>query len=557
MTTEELKIQLESLLKLPGETEWLEFKEAKSNYNFDNIGKYFSALSNEANLKNQLYGWLVFGINKRHQIVGTNYRRDKNSLNQLKHEIANHTNNHITFIEIHELIYPDGRVVFFQIPPAQRGNPTSWNGHNYGRDGESLVALNQQEYDQIRNQSNITDWSAEICEDATIDDLDQDAIFKARYEYQIKNPRLKSDINSWDDATFLRKVKVTRAGEITRAALILLGKPNSTIFLSPSVIKISWILKDDNNVEIDYKHFDPPLILNTDNALNKIRNLKYRYLPDNTLFPVEIAKYETYVIREALHNCIAHQDYTFNSRITLVEYPEELIFKNGGSFLPGTVENVIKQDSPPLFYRNQFLADAMVNFNMIDTVGGGIKKMFTLQKQRSFPLPSYDLSNTNEVTVKIIGKVLNENYTRILVKNIDLDLSTVILLDKVQKKIKISKVEAQSLKKQGIIDGRFPNVFVSSFIAAITNDKSGYIKYKAFDKQYYKDLVINFIKKYKATNRQEINKLLFNKLSESLSEKQKYSKIKNLLFEMAHKDKSIENAGSNRSPKWILKSRNN
>lgn len=229
----------------------------------------------------------------------------------------------------------------------------------------------------------------------------------------------------------------------------------------------------------------------------------------------------------------------------------------GISFLPGTVENVIERDSPPIFYRNQFLADATVNFNMIDTVGGGIKKMFTLQKQRSFPLPSYDLSNTNEVTVKIIGKVLNENYTRILVKNTDLDLSTVILLDKVQKKIQISKVEAQSLKKQGLIDGRFPNVFVSSSISAITNDKSGYIKYKAFDKRYYKDLVINFIKKYKATNRQEIDKLLFNKLSESLSEKQKYSKIKNLLFEMAHKDKSIENAGSNRSPKWILKSRNN
>ena len=554
MTQEEIKQQLNSLLNLPGETEWVEFKEAKNNCNFDDIGKYFSALSNEANLKNRPDGWLVFGANKSQQIVGTNYRKDKNSLNQLKHEIASHTNNHITFIEIHELIQPDGRVILFQVPPAQRGNPTSWKGHNYGRDGESLVALNQQEYDQIRNQSNISDWSAQICERATIDDLDKDAIFKARYEYQVKNPRLKNDIVSWDDYTFLKKVRITREGNITHAAIILLGKADSVQFLAPSVAKISWVLKDENNLEKDYKHFSPPLILSTDNTLNKIRNLKYRYLPDNTLFPFEIPTYEPYVIREALHNCIAHQDYALNSRITLIERPEELIFTNAGSFLPGNVANVIERDSPPLYYRNQFLVDAMVNFNMIDTVGGGIKRMFTLQKQRSFPLPSYDLSNPVQVTVRIFGKVLDENYTRTLIKNTNLELSTVILLDKVQKKIKITYSESNLLKKQGLIDGRFPNVFVSSSIASITNDKSGYIKYKAFDKQYYKDLVLNFLKKYKSASRKEINRLLENKLSESLSDKQRLSKVKNLLFEMAHKDKSIENVGSNRSPKWVLKS---
>jgi len=554
MTQEEIKQQLNSLLNLPGETEWVEFKEAKNNCNFDDIGKYFSALSNEANLKNRPDGWSVFGANKSQQIVGTNYRKDKNSLNQLKHEIASHTNNHITFIEIHELIQPDGRVILFQVPPAQRGNPTSWKGHNYGRDGESLVALNQQEYDQIRNQSNISDWSAQICERATIDDLDKDAIFKARYEYQVKNPRLKNDIVSWDDYTFLKKVRITREGNITHAAIILLGKADSVQFLAPSVAKISWVLKDENNLEKDYKHFSPPLILSTDNTLNKIRNLKYRYLPDNTLFPFEIPTYEPYVIREALHNCIAHQDYALNSRITLIERPEELIFTNAGSFLPGNVANVIERDSPPLYYRNQFLVDAMVNFNMIDTVGGGIKRMFTLQKQRSFPLPSYDLSNPVQVTVRIFGKVLDENYTRTLIKNTNLELSTVILLDKVQKKIKITYSESNLLKKQGLIDGRFPNVFVSSSIASITNDKSGYIKYKAFDKQYYKDLVLNFLKKYKSASRKEINRLLENKLSESLSDKQRLSKVKNLLFEMAHKDKSIENVGSNRSPKWVLKS---
>lgn len=67
MTEAELKAKLDELLKLPAETEWVEFKEAKLNFDFDDLGKYFVALCNEANLKNEPAGWLVLGIqdNKR------------------------------------------------------------------------------------------------------------------------------------------------------------------------------------------------------------------------------------------------------------------------------------------------------------------------------------------------------------------------------------------------------------------------------------------------------------------------------------------------------------
>ena len=116
--------------------------------------------------------------------------------------------------------------------------------------------------------------------------------------------------------------------------------------------------------------------MNVERVLAKVRNLRYRYLPDETLFPTEVDQYDPWVIREALHNCIAHQDYELRGRISIVETPDELIFTNVGSFIPGDVEKVIVQDSPPEIYRNPFLATAMVNLNMIETIGGGIKKMF-------------------------------------------------------------------------------------------------------------------------------------------------------------------------------------
>jgi len=54
--------------------------------------------------------------------------------------------------------------------------------------------------------------------------------------------------------------------------------------------------------------------------------------PDNQLFPVEINKYELRIVLEALHNCIAHQDYRLNSRIIVTEKAEMLIFENAGNF---------------------------------------------------------------------------------------------------------------------------------------------------------------------------------------------------------------------------------
>ena len=440
----------------------------------------------------------------------------------------------------------------FQIPPAPQGIPIAWEGHYYGRDGESLSALNIQEIEQIRSQVKRIDWSAHICEGATIDDLMPTAIVKARNEYKKKHSHLISEVTKWDDITFLNKAKVTIQGKITRTAIILLGKPESEHFISPGIARITWVLKNADNIEKDYEHFGPPSILNVDAVLGKIRNLKYRYLPNNTLFPMEITQYEPYVIREALHNCIAHQDYELRSRIIIVEHPDELIFTNAGSFIPGSVESVIEQDAPQKYYRNQFLTTAMVNLNMIDTIGGGIKKMFLLQRNRFFPLPTYKLDNPDEVSVKIIGKVIDENYTKLLMENTNLDIKTIISLDKVQKKEKLDRGEYKKLKKQRLVEGRYPSIFVVSKVAAITGDKARYIKHRAFDKEYYKKMVVELIKKFGSANRKEIDDLLWSKLSDMLTEKQKKGKIHNLLYEMAHIDKLIENIGTYKKPKWVL-----
>jgi ATP-dependent DNA helicase RecG len=551
MNEQELRNILDFFRSLQGESEVVEFKEAKNNFDFRKLGKYFSALSNEANLKGKTNAWLVFGVeDKKHEIVGSNFRSNRKDLDNLKSEIASKTTNRITFVEIYELQYPEGRVVMFQIPPAPRGLPIAFDGFNYGRDDEELVALNIEEFERIRAQANTVDWSAAIVADASIDDLDAKAINLARANYKNKFQDKAKEVDKWNDITFLNKAKILVKGQITRTAIILLGKEESEHFLNPADIKIRWVLRDANKNDKDYEIFSCPMLLAVDKAYAKIRNLKYRYLKEGSLFPDEVDQYEPYTIREALNNCIAHQDYTKNSRINIIEIDDHLIFTNAGRFIPGSIEKVVKDDAPEEHYRNHFLATAMFNLKMVDTAGGGIKKMFNYQRTRFFPMPEYDLSG-NKVKVTIIGKVLDMEYARVLARNSELTLDEIILLDKVQKKLKLTLKEAKYLKSKNLIEGRKPNYFISISVAQKTNQKATYSKHKAFDKTYYLDLILKAIKQHGSLNRKDIDDLLWEKLPNLMTDIQKKNKITNLIAELRNNHK-IKNDGSDAAPKWIL-----
>jgi len=106
------------------------------------------------------------------------------------------------------------------------------------------------------------------------------------------------------------------------------------------------MLREQENIERDYMIAACPFILAVDRIYDKIRNLKYRYInPEHkTLLPKDIDTYKPHVIREALNNAIAHQDYT---------------------------------------------------------IGSGIHKMYNYERLRLFPLPDYNWTdNRVEVTIK-------------------------------------------------------------------------------------------------------------------------------------------------------------
>lgn len=518
-------------LRYHHEDEVVEFKKAENNFDFDDLGKYFSALSNEANLRDKAFAWLAFGVHdKTREILGTSFKNSIKSLQKLKQDLSQHTTDSHTFREIYELKVEGKRVLLFQIPATPRGIPMAWKGHFYARRGESLGALDMGKYEEIRRQVVDEDWSKEIVEGATIEDLDPEAIKEARRKYGKKHPDLVKEMKKWDDITFLNKAKITLKGKITNTAILLVGRTESEYLISPAVARIRWIYKDSKGNERDFAIETCPFVLATDKIYGKIRNFKYLIMDSEltSLVPDNLDTYDPFIIREALNNAIAHQDYGCHGMINVVEEEDRLIFTNLGSFIPNSVRSVLENDAPEEHYRNKMLANAMVELGMVDTIGSGIKRMFDKQRERLFPMPDYDFSE-NRVKVTVVGKVLDVDYARLLTRDKTLSLLDIEMLSRIQMHRSLSKEEIDYLRKRKLVEGRKNALYFAKSVAGATGQKAEYTRNKGFDDEYYRDLIMKALEQHERMSRPEINALLMNKLPEALTEKQKLSKIGHLL----------------------------
>ena len=397
----ELELQQYLLREYPQENarcEWKEFKNLKNSFCGDEKNDVISYVSAIANMDG---GDLVIGVHdKTLEIVGTdtyNYDKQKAILRLTERCVNLSTED----LYIDEFITDDTnrKVWVIHIPKHLPKRPVFAHNKAWQRIEDSLVEMTTERMSTILDEPifSETDWSAQIVSDATIDDLDEVAIAKARMMFKKVHSRIpEAEVNAWTVETFLSKCGIMKNGGITRAAIILLGKYESAFKLRPAVVQVTWTRRDEKQDVVDYEHFTVPFILTVDEILSKIENLTMREMPGGTLFPDTMKQYDDYTIREALHNCIAHQDYTMQQRINFVENPTYLYYSNAGSFIPGTLENALTNEEPQAYFRNECLCRAMVDFNMIDTVSRGIKKMFNEQWRRHFPMPDYEIDAKTE-----------------------------------------------------------------------------------------------------------------------------------------------------------------
>jgi predicted HTH transcriptional regulator len=390
MTPVQLQAKLDELRALPGETEWVEFKHAERNFDFDDLGKYFPALSNEANLKGQAFGWLGFGIkDKTHDIVGTQFRPRRPQLDSLKQEVAVHTTNRLTFEEIHELVTPGGRVILFQIPAASRGSPTAWKGHFYGRNGESLGALSLHEIEQIRGQSRAFEPEialAGVDGDGVVDLLDTEAYFRLMKQ---KLPPNRAAVLARLEEEHLIAASSANRFDVTNLGAILFARDlNRFGRLGRKTLRVIKY-KGTGRVLTEREWNDPPSKMGYAAGFEAAISFINSQLPENEHIGEALRReervYPQIAIRELVANTLIHQDFSVTGAGPMVEiFDDRMELTNPGEPLVDPQRFI---DTPPRS-RNEALAGFMRRLNICEERGSGIDKViFTIEM---FQLPPPD-----------------------------------------------------------------------------------------------------------------------------------------------------------------------
>lgn len=529
MTAKELQAWL--LAQFPQENERHEWKEWRSlkhhvtGQQGDDVISYVSAIANMEG------GALVLGVeDKTLKVTGLvdvhTYTPEslKFQLTQLCSDLPSEG------LAVQEFMTTDtqARVWIIQIPKHAPRRPVRAKGKVWQRQGDSLTELREDRHQAILAEVIAgQDWSARLASRASLADLDPVAIAKARAKFSAKHQqeRWAPDIAGWSTAEFLNRAKITRHGEITYTALLLLGLPESVALLTPSVAEITWKVPSERIA----KHFGPPFVLTTTEVGQHIRNPNIKLFPDTELLAIELPRYDNQVVLEGLHNCLAHQDYEQAARIVVLETQGRLQLTSRGGFVDGKPEDYFTGNRTPSLYRNPWLAQAMNNIGMIDKGGYGIRDMVASQRKRYLPLPDYEGSTPIETVFNIYGQTIDENYSKLLIERSDLPLEVVIWLDRVQKKERIADEQVAVLRRAKLIEGRKPNFFVTAHVADATNTQPEYTRNKGLDDHYYKTLILQHLKQFKSVSVVEVRALLLDKLPNSLTPVQKQAKVKNLL----------------------------
>ena len=550
MTEKELQNYLRANFPLENERcEWKEFKNLKHllcGQKEGDVVSYVSAISNMNG------GHLVLGaVDASLEIVGIeelyNYTTNSACL-KLREKCANLPTEGL---KIDEFITDDTnkRVWIIHIPKHLTRQPVFAHNIAFQRLKDSLIEMTPARRKAILSEVEQNyDWSAQIVEDATFDDLDPEAIKKARDGYKEKNHKFAEECDNWSDAVFLDKARLTLSGKITKTTLLLVGKKESAYKLD-HIAQIVWECHQDGTRFGDI--FTPPFILSTTELLGRIRNYRFKIYPKNSLIPAEVWKYDTESILEGLHNSIGHQRYEDNARIIVTETMDQLLFKNAGNFYYGKAEDYVEGEITPVSYRNPALINAMVETKMIDSKGYGIHKMFLSQRKRYLPMPDYKQSTDFFVVLSLPGTIIDENYSLLLMENHNLSLTDAMLLDMVQKRARIPVDSLHRLRKQKLIEGRMPNIYVCKHIAQATNKKVEYSMHRGLDSNSCEKVLLEHLSIHGSMTKGEIVEFLSKMLSDLLSKKQIGNKVDNILRRLK-KDGKITNNSRGKISSWML-----
>ncbi|MBI4659437.1 MAG: putative DNA binding domain-containing protein [Verrucomicrobia bacterium] len=519
----------------------LEFKEAKTNFHFEELVKYCVALANERG------GKIILGVSdaRPRQVVGTSAflepgRTEAGLFQNLHHRIP-----------IEEYLHEGKRVLIFHVPSCPPGEALSYKGTFFMRSADALVGMTSEQLRAIHAEIE-TDFSAEACPKSTLADLDPTALsdFRARWARRSANERLLtvSPEQVLTDADLLVE------GKITFASLILLGtRAALSRHLAPSEVIFEYRSSEVSGPAQERHEFREGLLRYHDRLWELINKRNDRQSYQDGFFRFELPTFDEQPVREAILNAVCHRDYRAAGSVFVRQFSRRLEVISPGGWPPGvTTDNVLDQQQP----RNRRLAEAFSKCGLVERAGQGMNLMFERAIMQSKPLPDFTGTAAHEVRLTLQGTIQSPAFLRFLEKvgqerMASFSTHDFLILDLLQREQLVPdglKTRLAHLKEHGIIEsvgrGRGTRYLLARKFHQFAGETGVYTRRRGLDKETNKELLLKHIRDSAGHGAQFGE---FHQVLPSLSRQQ----LATLLRELRTAGK-IQSFGVRRAARWFL-----
>jgi ATP-dependent DNA helicase RecG len=538
-----MTISLEELQRLMNavEGENLEFKEAKQNYEFDNLLKYCAALANQGG------GRVILGVSDQRprQITGTR------AFTQPERTRAGLIEKLHLRVDVDVLYPPEGRVLIFTVPPRPIGAPIKADGIYWTRQGDSVMPMTEEQLLEIFNEIG-HDFSADFCRGVTLDDLDANAIedFRKRWIEKSRNTALAR----LDRKQLLYDSEAVIDGNITYAALVLFGTRKALgQHLAQTEVIFEYRSSEVSGPAHQRKEYRNAFFSFYDDLWKTInlRNDVQHY--QDGLFIWDIPTFEERSVREAILNAVSHRDYRLGASVFVRQYPRRLIIESPGGFPPGiNIENILNRQYP----RNRRIADLFAKCGLVERSGQGMNLIFEEAIRHGKLPPDFTGTDRYQVNLTLQGQVQDSAFILFLEKlgreqGISFSTQDFLVLDCVHRGLPVQdalKPRLYYLVDRGVLEsigrGRGVHYVLARRFYAMTGRKGAYTRKVGLDKETNKALLLKHIRASKAEGARMEE---FQQVLPSLSRFQ----ITRLLNEM-RKGGLILKKGKTRTTRWVL-----
>ncbi len=364
------------------ESEDVEFKE------FSNIGSLHNSkeLAEEVSaLANKKGGVIIVGIKDgsnvknqdwKSQLVGFQISDTIEIEQRIKGKLRPNIDIRAQYINFEQKNY-----LSVHVPTRRDSLISTTSGKTCIRDGRSSRPMMPEEIRLAVSGLVSYDWTAEVMEQMRESNLDANAVIAAYNDYCSRKYSAETLPTT---SAFLEAIGATTNGVVTKSGLLFLGKPEDIAkWLGTYEYRFTWRQASGELLQN---------IVWDDNLWNTIQRIKNLFNSCNSEIPLQYAgkthkckMLDSTAFHECYMNAMVHRDYSIEGMVVVDYNFERMIVTNPGVFYGGVTAENITSHQPR--HRNKALAKLLMNFQLVDRAGMGVKRMHfgSLAYGREFP----------------------------------------------------------------------------------------------------------------------------------------------------------------------------